>query len=210
MTLDQIQGAEELHEDWGVNLGEELDDMGDPPRVWDSTLERPGCAFTRSLGDQVAEDVGVYAEPEVLSWEITPADRFIVIASDGVFEFITSQSVIDLIEGCDSRLEGAKKVVNEAYTLWLTYDERTDDITIIIIDLLGLKAKDAAAAALLKHSPRTGAQMVNKPVRRGMSKAKRAHIRESFVAEAVDVKPFDFQKHTTKKTDAQMEVRASM
>mgnify|MGYP000291858996 CR=1 FL=1 len=28
MTLDQIQGNEELHENWGVNLGEELDDAG--------------------------------------------------------------------------------------------------------------------------------------------------------------------------------------
>ena len=35
------------------------------PRVWDESLERPGCAFTRSLGDSVAEACGVCAEPEV-------------------------------------------------------------------------------------------------------------------------------------------------
>ena len=35
------------------------------PRVWDESLERPGCAFTRSLGDSVAEECGVCAEPEV-------------------------------------------------------------------------------------------------------------------------------------------------
>ena len=39
--------------------------VGDPPRVWDESLERPGCAFTRSLGDSVAEACGVCAEPEV-------------------------------------------------------------------------------------------------------------------------------------------------
>lgn len=67
--------------------------IGDPPRVWDSTLERPGCAFTRSLGDHIAKGCGVCAQPEILVWNITPKDRFAVIASDGIFEFITSQTV---------------------------------------------------------------------------------------------------------------------
>lgn len=30
---------------------------GDPPRVWDHTLEKPGCAFSRSIGDNVAKKV---------------------------------------------------------------------------------------------------------------------------------------------------------
>ena len=57
MTLDQIEGNEPLHDSWGGETGEEIDEIGDPPRVWDSTLERPGCAFTRSIGDMVAEKV---------------------------------------------------------------------------------------------------------------------------------------------------------
>jgi cGMP-dependent protein kinase len=67
--------------------------VGDPPRVWDSSLERPGCAFTRSLGDHIAKSCGVCAVPEVLTWDLSPKDKFAVIASDGVFEFITSQTV---------------------------------------------------------------------------------------------------------------------
>lgn len=38
--------------------------------------------------------MGVYAEPEQLVLNITKHDRFIVIASDGVFEFITSHKVL--------------------------------------------------------------------------------------------------------------------
>lgn len=37
--------------------------------------------------------MGVYAEPEQLVVNITKHDKFIVIASDGVFEFITSNKV---------------------------------------------------------------------------------------------------------------------
>jgi hypothetical protein len=50
----------------GVNLGEELDNGGDPPRVWAPGKTFPGCAFTRSIGDNVAEAIGVNAEPELL------------------------------------------------------------------------------------------------------------------------------------------------
>lgn len=65
LTLEQIEGNEPIHENWGAEGGDVIDEVGDPPRVWDESLERPGCAFTRSLGDSVAEAVGVCAEPEV-------------------------------------------------------------------------------------------------------------------------------------------------
>lgn len=41
----------------------------------------------------MGETVGVFAEPEQLVLNVTKDDRFIVIASDGVFEFITSLQV---------------------------------------------------------------------------------------------------------------------
>ena len=65
LTLEQIEGNEPIHENWGAESGDVIDEVGDPPRVWDESLERPGCAFTRSLGDSVAEACGVCAEPEV-------------------------------------------------------------------------------------------------------------------------------------------------
>jgi cGMP-dependent protein kinase len=35
MSMDQISGMEPLHENWGdVHLGEDIDEAGDPPRVW--------------------------------------------------------------------------------------------------------------------------------------------------------------------------------
>jgi serine/threonine protein phosphatase PrpC len=43
--------------------------------------------------NSVGESVGVFAVPEQLVREVSPRDRFIVVASDGVFEFLTSQTV---------------------------------------------------------------------------------------------------------------------
>lgn len=37
----------------------------DPPRVWDRGLTKPGCCFTRSLGDSFSKTLGVIAEPEM-------------------------------------------------------------------------------------------------------------------------------------------------
>ena len=62
-TMDQLEGLEPMHENWGDTAetgGEEGD--GDPPRVWIPNQMSPGCAFTRSIGDQVGESVGVFAE----------------------------------------------------------------------------------------------------------------------------------------------------
>ncbi len=48
------------------NAGEDIDEGGDPPRVWSAKGAYPGTAFTRSIGDRIAEGCGVYAEPEIL------------------------------------------------------------------------------------------------------------------------------------------------
>lgn len=173
MTLDQIEGNEAIHENWGVDTYDMIDESGNPPRVWDSTLEQPGCAFTRSFGDAVAETVGVHAEPEVLTWKLTPKDKFVVIASDGVFEFLSSQAVVDSIAKFSNPIDAAKHIVQESYRLWLTYDDRTDDITIIIINLEDFKQISHNVSSVKSATVAARKPIQDKPVRRVMTKAKR-------------------------------------
>ena len=47
--------------------------------------------MARSFGDLVAASVGVSPEPEVLSFDLQPDDKFIIIASDGVWEFLSNE-----------------------------------------------------------------------------------------------------------------------
>ena len=141
LSLDQLEGLEPINEgmddsqndDGDLELGEELDEGGDPPRVWSPNGDYPGTAFTRSLGDAMAEELGVYAEPEMLTRELKPEDRLIVLASDGIYEFLTNQSVVDICAKFTDPLEACRAVVAESYELWLQYELRTDDITIIVI-----------------------------------------------------------------------------
>ena len=61
-----------------------------PKRVWLPDQDIPGLAMSRSMGDEIAHSVGVSTEPEVLEFTLGPNDRFIVIGSDGLWEFLTN------------------------------------------------------------------------------------------------------------------------
>lgn len=94
LTLDQIEGLKNPDvQCWGTEEG----DDGDPPRLWVPNGMYPGTAFTRSIGDSIAETIGVVANPEIVAWELTADHPFFVLASDGVFEFLSSQAVVDIV-----------------------------------------------------------------------------------------------------------------
>jgi serine/threonine protein phosphatase PrpC len=57
----------------------------------------PGLAMSRSLGDQVAHSVGVSSIPEVKSFLVGVDDKFIIIGSDGVFEFLTNEDLARIV-----------------------------------------------------------------------------------------------------------------
>lgn len=50
-----------------------------------------GLAMSRSIGDHAVKNVGVIAEPEVLVYDIVEEDQFMIMASDGVWEFISNE-----------------------------------------------------------------------------------------------------------------------
>jgi serine/threonine protein phosphatase PrpC len=82
-----------------------------PLRVWvpNSTPQVPGLAMTRSLGDKVASSIGVSAKPELTIHQRTQTDKFIVIASDGIWEFLSNDYVVNKVAGyiSNGRIEEA-------------------------------------------------------------------------------------------------------
>ena len=68
-----------------------------PMRVWLKTDDIPGLAMSRSLGDRLAHTVGVSSEPEVTEHYLTSKDQIIVLASDGVWEFLSNEEVMEII-----------------------------------------------------------------------------------------------------------------
>ena len=47
--------------------------------------------------DAVAEEIGVTGVAEMASYTLKEETAFLVLATDGVWEFLTSQSVVDLV-----------------------------------------------------------------------------------------------------------------
>ena len=107
-----------------------------PPRVWLKYEDVPGLAMSRSFGDEVAASVGTISEPEIEEYEITEDDKFIIIASDGIWEFISSQECVEMIKDFYEKkdLKGCLKfLLNESSKRWIKEEEVIDDITAVLI-----------------------------------------------------------------------------
>jgi len=80
-----------------------MDENGEaigPYRVWLPNMMLPGLAMARSIGDDIAATVGVHATPEVRVHHITEKDKFMVICSDGVWEFLSNEDVVGIVQVC--------------------------------------------------------------------------------------------------------------
>ena len=109
-----------------------------PPRVWLKKQDYPGLAMSRSFGDRVAHSVGVSEVPEIKEYFFEKEDKFFVVASDGLFEFIPSQDIVNIIKDyylsrdivgcCEYLYELSRKK-------WMEEEEVVDDITMILVFL---------------------------------------------------------------------------
>ena len=108
-----------------------------PMRVYMKDKDMPGLAMTRSFGDNFASIAGTICEPEVKEHILVPEDKFIVLASDGLFEFISSEEVGNIVKGYYEKNDivgCCEYLYKESYRKWLCEEEDTvDDITIILV-----------------------------------------------------------------------------
>jgi serine/threonine protein phosphatase PrpC len=57
----------------------------------------PGIDISRTLGDQIAKTIGVVNTPEINEIELTGNECFIIVASDGIWEFLSNDRVKDIV-----------------------------------------------------------------------------------------------------------------
>jgi len=124
------------------------EEWGGPARVWlDANMTLPGLAMARSIGDHLVSSVGVFAEPEVTetTWDVPKngdddGPWFIVMASDGVWEFIESPQAVSLVAKFIKQQKDATvavtKLIETAAAKWRQEEgDYRDDITAIVICL---------------------------------------------------------------------------
>lgn len=117
-------------------------------RVWlDDQCTQIGLAMARSIGDHAVKDVGVIAEPVVTVYDVAEEDEFMILATDGVWEFIDSEDAVQIVSkhlyGKDANGDGKKcaskaceALIKAAMEKWHEYEgDYRDDITAIVVQL---------------------------------------------------------------------------
>ena len=108
-----------------------------PEKIFLKNSDIPGLSMSRSFGDNLAHTIGVINIPEVKSYEYTGGEKFIVIATDSIWQYIDSDECVEIIkEFYEKNLDaiGAlNSLVTEAIKRWKKEENKIEDITAVVI-----------------------------------------------------------------------------
>ena len=107
-----------------------------PFRVWAGKENYPGLAMSRSIGDLKGKKCGLISIPEIIEYKLNEKSKYMVICSDGVWEFLTNKDVMNIGNGFYVNNE-IDKFLYETIRLskfwWEKEDVIRDDITAVIV-----------------------------------------------------------------------------
>lgn len=87
------------------------------------------------------KNVGVIPIPEIIQYEFHPSDKFIIMASDGVWEFISSQEAVDIVQSYIhlGATFACQQLIQTAAARWQEEEgDYRDDVRIFILFFLSL------------------------------------------------------------------------
>jgi len=87
-------------------------------------------AVSRAIGDRRLKKY-VSAVPEIMERRLTHEDEYLILATDGVWDVLSSQDAVDVVASCNGNMkEAARKLTESAYKRG-----SMDNITSMVIDL---------------------------------------------------------------------------
>lgn len=110
-----------------------LEDEPHVARLWLPHGDTPGLAMARALGDFCLKEYGLIASPQVSHRRLTHQDEFIVLATDGVWDVLSNEEVVEIVSTSSLKEEAAKFIVDAAVKRWKNkYGmSRTDDCAVV-------------------------------------------------------------------------------
>ena len=69
-----------MKNEYGIDIG--------PYRVYVQGEKFPGLAMSRSIGDLNSKSIGIIVDPGISEYDLNNSTKFIVIASDGVWDYL--------------------------------------------------------------------------------------------------------------------------
>jgi len=92
-----------------------------------------GLALGRAIGDTMVGAVGVIAEPVVTHHTLSSEDKCLILASDGIWEYISSQEAVEFVSQHASASRAAAAIKEEAMARWKKEGLYRDDITVGVV-----------------------------------------------------------------------------
>ncbi|KAL3633349.1 hypothetical protein CASFOL_022876 [Castilleja foliolosa] len=87
-------------------------------RVWMPNEDCPGLAMARAFGDFCLKDFGLISTPQVTYRKLTDADEFVVLATDGIWDALSNDEVVQIVASARKRSMAAKLLVEQARWAW--------------------------------------------------------------------------------------------
>ncbi|XWS39490.1 hypothetical protein CRYUN_Cryun18bG0059100 [Craigia yunnanensis] len=116
-----------------------LQDEPEVSRVWLPFDDAPGLAMARAFGDFCLKEYGVISIPEFSHQALTERDQFIVLASDGIWDVLSNEEVVEIVSSAPTRSSAARILVDSAASEWkLKYPtSKMDDCAVVCLFLDG-------------------------------------------------------------------------
>ena len=134
---DDPEESKRIKENGGeISQYEEDGEKSGPFRVWKKGEAYPGIAMSRSIGDFIASKLGVIPEPKFLEEKIDKDTKFIIVASDGIWEFLDNDTVKNITMPYYEKNDpngACTELIKRATEFWNQEDIVVDDITCIVV-----------------------------------------------------------------------------
>ncbi|GMJ13046.1 2C-type protein phosphatase 52 [Hibiscus trionum] len=135
-----------------------MQDEPEVPRVWLPFDDAPGLAMARAFGDFCLKEYGVISIPEFSHRLLTESDQFIVLASDGVWDVLSNEEVVEIVSSAPTRSSAARALVDSAAREWkLKYPtSKMDDCAVVCLFLDGKMDSEQGISSATLQSNHSG------------------------------------------------------
>ncbi|KAL1549086.1 putative protein phosphatase 2C 65 [Salvia divinorum] len=87
-------------------------------RIWMPDEDCPGLAMARAFGDFCLKDYGLISTPVVSYRKLTERDDFAVLATDGIWDVLSNEEVVEIVALAGERSIAAQSLVEKAVQAW--------------------------------------------------------------------------------------------
>ena len=106
-------------------------------KIYIKNSDIPGINITRSFGDKLGLGIGILDIPYLYNYIIKGNEKFILLASNGIWKFIDSDESVKIIknfyENEKDSVGALNYLIKEAITRWKNEKNYVEDITAILL-----------------------------------------------------------------------------